>query len=72
MDQKFTPPKDHAEFIQRADKMTLVGAKGVLNALEGRRKGMTANIDSEINHIKKVIEHKSEVVYGQTELDSGS
>jgi len=68
MDQKFKPPVNHEEFIQRANKMTLVGAKGVLGALEGRRTGMTTNIDEEIAHIKKVIKHKNEVVDGQVGL----
>jgi len=68
MDQKFKPPINHEEFLQRADKMSLAGAKGVLSALESRRKGMTTNIDAEIVHLKKIIKHKSDNGPGQEEM----
>jgi hypothetical protein len=55
---KFLPPKDDAEFKERAKDLTLQGAEAVLGSLEHRRSAMVENIDLEIAFYKKVIEEK--------------
>lgn len=56
MDSKFVPPVNKAEFLERAKKVELRGALGVLNALKNRRASVTRAIDQEIYFYDKIVE----------------
>lgn len=56
MDSKFVPPANKAEFLERAKKVSLPGALGVLNALKNRRASLVSALNKEILFYEKVIE----------------
>lgn len=56
MDSKFVPPTTKEEFLKRAEKVTLEGARGVLGSLKNRRAALVKTIDTEIKFYEKVVE----------------
>lgn len=56
MDSKFVPPATKAEFLERAKKVPLQGALGVLNSLKHRRASLIRSVDQEIHFYEKVVE----------------
>jgi protein tyrosine phosphatase len=56
MDSKFVPPTTKEEFLERAKKVPLAGALGVLNSLKQRRASMVRALDQEILFYEKVVE----------------
>jgi len=68
MDSKFVPPKNKAEFLERAKKVPVVGALGVLNSLKHRRESLVRAIDQEILFYEKVVELNK---VGEDKLDWG-
>lgn len=56
MESKFVPPKSKEEFLERAKKLPVSGALGVLNSLKHRRASLVHSIDQEIYFLEKVIE----------------
>lgn len=56
MESKFVSPKNKQEFLERAKKVPLSGALGVLNSLKHRRASMVRSIDEEIFFYEKVLE----------------
>jgi len=55
MDSKFNPPINKQEFLERAQKTTKEGAKGVLTALKTRRAMVVKPYDIEIEFYTQVI-----------------
>lgn len=51
----FLPPKNEAEFKERADKIELAPAKSILESLKARRAAAVKTLDMEIEFYEKVI-----------------
>lgn len=68
MQPTFKPPVTDEEFRERADKVTMDGARSVLGSLERRREEMLKPIDQEIKYWESVIKYKQKKIDGQTEI----
>lgn len=55
MDNKFNPPINKQEFLERAEKTTADGARGVLHSLQTRRAMAVKPYDTEIQYYKQVL-----------------
>jgi hypothetical protein len=55
VDSKFNPPINKQEFVERAQKTTAEGAKGVLSALRSRRAMVVRPYDVEIQYYEQVL-----------------
>lgn len=58
MQPTFKPPKNEAEFKERADKLSVAQAENMIRILRKRREEAVKHIDAEILFFKKVIDYK--------------
>jgi len=58
MQPQFQPPKDEAEFKERAKEISISAARSMLGALRQRRREATEKLDTEIKFYEKVIKSK--------------
>lgn len=72
MQPKFQLPKTDAEFKERADKVTIDGARSIRSTLINQRALVVKPYDEEIGYWDRVIEYKQKVADGQTSLLEGN
>lgn len=58
MVEKFTVPKTKKEFLERADPVTKLGAKGVIQGLKARLKKVAGPLEAEIKFFEEALEYK--------------